>query len=292
MLENVVQADLLTLGSLALGGLGGIFGSRSDSKARKIQQQQFNAQMDESVQRRVADARKAGIHPLFALGASVGATPGSAVGGQGASNALNSLSRSLMEAQIAKTRAETQSEVASSQLLSARARAAQDLASRGLDTLSKVEAGEIDAGNPKVEITPRQVTATKSTGVAAGTGPLKEEFINDDGRTIRTFSSDSQMDELRQLDVARQMAQHAISDFMVGVDPKQVHKTIPGKLKSMENQLYLKSTRNKVRNRLQDTRIRNRFSKMTDWQLTKLFPKASMKEKKIILQIQHRRATR
>ena len=44
-------------------------------------QAQFDAQMDESIQRRVKDAELAGIHPLFAMGASSGASPTISAGG-------------------------------------------------------------------------------------------------------------------------------------------------------------------------------------------------------------------
>ena len=48
---------------------------RQRAKDRALAREQFDAQMDESIQRRIADAEKAGIHPLFAMGASVGAAP-------------------------------------------------------------------------------------------------------------------------------------------------------------------------------------------------------------------------
>lgn len=44
-------------------------------KNRQQAKKQFRQNMDESIQRRVADAKKAGIHPLFALGGSLGASP-------------------------------------------------------------------------------------------------------------------------------------------------------------------------------------------------------------------------
>lgn len=55
--------------------LGGAMNRRSAKKANKQAQYQFDQQMDHSVSRRVADARRAGIHPLYALGASAGASP-------------------------------------------------------------------------------------------------------------------------------------------------------------------------------------------------------------------------
>lgn len=65
---------------------GSLIGGRSARKAAKKQaaqaQYQFDQQMDYSIQRRVADAKKAGIHPLYALGASPGASPTMSMSGQ------------------------------------------------------------------------------------------------------------------------------------------------------------------------------------------------------------------
>lgn len=55
--------------------------NRHNIEMRKMAREQFAAQMDESVQRRVKDAQAAGIHPLFALGGSVGASPTVSTGG-------------------------------------------------------------------------------------------------------------------------------------------------------------------------------------------------------------------
>ena len=123
-----IGGDLLSLG----------LGLHADKKNRRLQrdqmamaQRQFDAQMDEQVQRRVADAEKAGIHPLFALGASVGASPTLSSGGrtQGseAARAAQGLARNLAAAQIAKTEAEAQ--LAASQA----ARVRQDMNSQGRD---------------------------------------------------------------------------------------------------------------------------------------------------------------
>ena len=84
MLETIV-GGLLNIG-------GGLLGDRSNRKIAAqnqaltreqmaMQRHQFNQQMDASIQRRVADARAAGVHPLFALGASVGASPTASIGG-------------------------------------------------------------------------------------------------------------------------------------------------------------------------------------------------------------------
>lgn len=60
---------------LTAGLVGSAQSSHDASRARHLARQQFNAQMDESIQRRVADALKAGINPLAALGYSGGASP-------------------------------------------------------------------------------------------------------------------------------------------------------------------------------------------------------------------------
>lgn len=65
----------LELLSLGLDFVGGLMGRSSARKQQAQAASQFRQQMDESVQRRVADAKKAGIHPLFALGANVGSSP-------------------------------------------------------------------------------------------------------------------------------------------------------------------------------------------------------------------------
>ena len=92
---------LLAPALISAGGslLGGLFGSKSAEKRQSestkltreqmaMQRQQFDAQMDESIQRRVKDAKAAGLHPLFALGASPGASPTATIGGQSDSGNL------------------------------------------------------------------------------------------------------------------------------------------------------------------------------------------------------------
>lgn len=100
---------------ISAGGslLGGLFGSSSSKKAQKKAaaqaQAQFDAQMDETIQRRVKDATKAGLHPLFALGASPGASPTAHISGQsdagthlaeGIANAAGIAGRAMERAQM------------------------------------------------------------------------------------------------------------------------------------------------------------------------------------------------
>lgn len=62
--------------------LGGILGSKKSDLPAQRAQAQFDQQMDHSIRRRVEDAKRAGVHPLFALGASPGASPTATISGQ------------------------------------------------------------------------------------------------------------------------------------------------------------------------------------------------------------------
>ena len=115
-------------GLAALGGAAGLFGGKESSNIRlepfsvKMALRQQGLAEDafyRGFQHRVADAKAAGLHPLFALGASVPSIPGAAgvIGAQNASStglqrarlamdAFDQMSR-FTEARIRKTEAET-----------------------------------------------------------------------------------------------------------------------------------------------------------------------------------------
>lgn len=79
--------------------LGGLFG-RSEAKAQAKQQKEF---AQNSIQWRVADAKKAGIHPLAALGASSSAyTPVSSGFGDSVSQAGNAIAQGVERRDAAK----------------------------------------------------------------------------------------------------------------------------------------------------------------------------------------------
>lgn len=110
------------------------------------QTRQFNAQMDESIQRRVRDAEKAGVHPLFALGASVGATPtasiggGSPVTGSAFGRALGRVGLSLAEAELQSRSASAKRDEAEAALLDARRKVVeQELSATGRDTFAEIQ---------------------------------------------------------------------------------------------------------------------------------------------------------
>jgi len=78
-----------------VGGIGAALGLDSASKDRKYQKQFAQNQ----IQWRVADAKAAGVHPLYALGASV--TPYTSVGDGGAGASMSALGQDISRAKMA-----------------------------------------------------------------------------------------------------------------------------------------------------------------------------------------------
>ncbi len=180
-------AQLLNLGSTALD-----YGASKDQL--KLSKTQFNAQMDESIQRRVADARAAGVHPLFALGASVGASP-TTVSGRGGSGALSRgldraghlrANRGVNDAQEKSLLASAARDEAQAQvLLSREAREVQELQMRGRDGLGvqTTPLGTVDV-RPAEQIT----TDPKNKGIQAGINPGMQKITMPDGTTLHVAS--------------------------------------------------------------------------------------------------------
>lgn len=84
-------AGSITGGDLISGGtalLGGFLGDKSAKDQARLAKDQFNQQMDHSIRRRVEDAKRAGIHPLYALGASVGSSPTIMAGQSGSGSSI------------------------------------------------------------------------------------------------------------------------------------------------------------------------------------------------------------
>lgn len=98
-----VSAGIAAGGQL-VGGLIGASSAKHESRQnRREARRQFNIQMDESVQRRVQDALKAGINPLAALGYNGGASPtihagGSSGAGEIMGSAIGNASKYLAKA--------------------------------------------------------------------------------------------------------------------------------------------------------------------------------------------------
>lgn len=208
--------DLLALG---LDFMGGLMGKKSEDRQNRLQMQearnQFNAQMDQSVQRRVKDATKAGVHPLFALGASVGASPTISAQGEQRGDpraaALGQMAATLNSLETNKAQA-ARDHAQAALFDSERKRIEQSLNAEGQDATALRKSGVRTIPLPAssgpytgpLEVIPSQQIAAKpyDRGVEGGDHPLRRDYVDDTGQVIRGFSSESQMDEISQGKIA------------------------------------------------------------------------------------------
>lgn len=145
-----MSVEMLSLGlDFASGLLGMSNANRSQKRQLAQAQHQFNQQMDHSVRRRVEDAKRAGIHPLFALGASAGASPTISAQGDGGGNpmgaALNAMASTLNSLETNKAQAK-KDEAEAALMDSERARIEQELkGGRGADAeaLKEIDIGSL-----------------------------------------------------------------------------------------------------------------------------------------------------
>lgn len=231
------------MGSLLGGGLsalGSLFGaSRSSSQARKARQQQmdqFNQMMDRSIQRRVADAKKAGIHPLAALGASPGAGPtitGGAGGHEGAAYAAagEAVGRGIAGKALAD--AQLKNLQSSTELNAAQAAYWASEAARDAPTSPGTDGGQLDAQTYPYGTNPGpgfhteakqyvpEVPTSSRRGIRTGVEPLYVETVKPDGRIVQSFNPNLGLDEIGQAYVAYQLGRDAISDVFERVLPKR-----------------------------------------------------------------------
>jgi hypothetical protein len=196
-------------------------GSANRKEARRNRQMamdQFNAQMDESIQRRVKDAQAAGIHPLFALGGSVGASPtvstgNSAPTGSGLGDALQALGQGL--GITAKNRSEARLDAAQAAYYDAlAAKARSDLQSTGRDAVNS--GGEVTAFDaPVVSSAPTPLRNSPSHGVAAN-APIPQyiDVERPDGRTQRLLNPELNLDEIGQIQYVIRSLQIKAADQM------------------------------------------------------------------------------
>ncbi|AXL15096.1 hypothetical protein [Microviridae sp.] len=201
-------------------------GFMADRSQKKMHQQnlqqsqaQFNAQMDQSVQRRVADAKAAGIHPLFAMGASVGASPtitaGQAPRMGNAQRAAASFAESLGMREM--NAAAAARDLAEAQLLnSERARLDQAQAATGRDLVEQntVEPGRIRPGTGLYDIYRPEIPESKAPGVRAGPIPENIQIKDKSGRNMEVLNPDAGLDEIAQVDYVVQKARMALADQM------------------------------------------------------------------------------
>jgi hypothetical protein len=206
---------------------GGLIGQRQQNKQYKqslaferekfgLARDQFNQQMDASVQRRVKDAQAAGIHPLFALGASVGSSPTMTAGsapaptGSALGDAVSRIGARVAAAEIKKNEAEAkQSEAEAALADSKTATIAQRLASTGRDNLGTSSVSPT-AETPNYYIP--EVPTIDSTGVETGRAPAYKKLKTADGRELTIFSESAQADEINQAWLVQQVAKHKMTD--------------------------------------------------------------------------------
>lgn len=123
----------MSFGPAAMLDVMGMVMQQSENKRdRKLAQHQFDQQMDWSVRRRVRDAKLAGIHPLFALGANISNSPTMTYAGGRTQNQLaGAADRLAMREAVQATIKKDEAEAAYFDSLSARVR--QQMASEGRD---------------------------------------------------------------------------------------------------------------------------------------------------------------
>lgn len=196
-------------------GLGflGIGQARSDQKWQRNawwqqfeqSKYQFEQQMDHALRRRVEDAKRAGVHPLFAMGASVGASPTMQAGNPPTGSAVGDAIARLGEAMgtVGMNRAAARRDEAEAQYLdSLKKRIESDLNSRGRDGARTYAYGEKEA--PALQFGPAeffapQVPSMSRKGVAAGQHPRDIDIMLPDGRTIQIYNPDLGLDEIGQV---------------------------------------------------------------------------------------------
>lgn len=207
----------LALLSLGVNFMGGLYGKRSADKNRRMQreqlaqaQRQFDAQMDQSVQRRVKDAKNAGVHPLFALGASVGASPTISADatpqGSPMQSALTNMAKHL--GVIEQNRASARRDEAEAALLdSERARIEQDLKTKGSDSTKTPEGPEFPPAPTGFR------NATSDEGGQGGRFPDRIPVTDTAGNEYDLPNPDLGLDEVGQI------------EYVLGV-PDRVVKTM------------------------------------------------------------------
>ncbi len=220
---------------LGASALAGALTGRSD---RRRATEQFDAQMDQTIQRRVVDAKKAGIHPLFALGANAGASPTVYAGGGGSSQiadvgrtavaaygaystakkapAALAAQAALAAAQIGSLNASATRDESAALLNNANvARITQNAMSTGLDGLdspTQTTEGIIERNAARVtESFPGQ------PGVEAGVRPGTIAVRTPDGGKITILSPELGLDEIAQVDYVWQRAKQRGGDAVDAV---------------------------------------------------------------------------
>lgn len=194
LLEAGISGGLNVIGNLA----GSYLTGRSNDRATEANAAIQRELAQNGISWRVADAKKAGINPLAALGASIPSGSPVAVGQDFGDLGLGNLGQDISRAMTAKMTPE-QREIheLNKQMLQAQ------IEGQRLDNASKATtppplpsadftnpSGKID---PTVEVIPTQVNASRQPGVESGIKPMYQ-YVIDDENVLRTMPTSSLSD--------------------------------------------------------------------------------------------------
>ncbi len=207
----------------ALGGIGaGISAFRGGpstslhKKQLRLSQEQFDAQMDQTIQRRVKDAMAAGIHPLFAMGGGIGSSPTitSAAGpvvprsGSSAGDAISRLGASLGNLPNAKAARELdEAQAAYYNALAAKAKGDVNAGPRTYPYGSRPGPGN----EGWHDIVKPEVPASQSRGVQAGNMPESIRVTPAKGPALDIPNPELGLDEIGQFEYARKKSRNWLS---------------------------------------------------------------------------------
>lgn len=267
-----MSVELLGLG---LKFMGGLIGQKSQDRQNRLQmqqaQKQFDAQMDQSVQRRVKDAKAAGVHPLFALGASAGASPTISAQGESRGNPMQSALSSMAQTinSLETNKAQAARDHAQAQLFdSERKRIEQELTngSRGSDSEAQSTVKTFALPNDTGYIGPAeyynpQVPTSSRQGVESGVYPARREIIDENGNVYTLPSPNMGMDEVGQV------------EYVLGI-PGRMYNNIKKHMLSQREQKELEAELTRLRN------VRNNPQKAAEYRA--LVKRAKTKARKII----------
>jgi hypothetical protein len=249
----------------AVGNLIGVGMSRSDRRKDRAQRaqeltwarQQFAQIMDESIQRRVADARKAGIHPLFAMGGNPSGSPtitatasegrSGSSGGEFASRAGSAITDAIIAAKAAEAR---KSDAEAAEANAKAAHISQRLNSQGRDgvQVTRYPNGRtvLSYADPRNdwdqgivygpgEVYNPEVATSQAPGVESGTHPSHRQFRTPDGQTVRI---PMQLDEVAQVAYVAQRTPYLLKKWGV----KRAFHAVTGRWPTDAEYIKLKKT--------------------------------------------------
>lgn len=186
--------------------LGGLLGDRADKKqATAAAQANYDMQKEfatHGIRWKVEDAKKAGVHPLAALGVPGFNPSPSYVGGTGSDYGMRGIGQDISRAISAsqtweeKEFRKVQLEVEKEKLKGLQIQNKKEMESINLPGrtpvlgLPSMDEGDVTNKNSAVIFTPSKVPASQSPGVQEGTYPLYKQYTDDRGRTKNIFQED------------------------------------------------------------------------------------------------------